>query len=82
MLLLFLRAQRTNRWVLLAFGLAAIAGDRRLFKMHDAVILTPQLHLTLQLAFLVVAALVAARPDVEQEPEALPVPEAAAPPTG
>jgi hypothetical protein len=82
LLLLFLRAQRTNRWVLLAFGLAAIAGDRRLFKMHDAVILTPQLHLTLQLAFLVVAALVAARPDAEQEPAAPPAPEAAAPSVG
>jgi hypothetical protein len=80
LLVLFLRAQRTNRWALLAFGLAAIAGDRRLFKMHDAAILTPQLHLTLQLAFLVVAALVAARPDAAQNPTAPPAPEAVAPP--
>jgi hypothetical protein len=82
LLLLFLRAQRTNRWALLAFGLAAIAGDRRLFKMHDAHILTPQLHLSLQLAFLVVAALVAARADAEQKPTAAPAPEAAAPAAG
>ena len=30
LLLLFLRAQRTNRWALLAFGVFDIAGDRRL----------------------------------------------------
>ena len=35
LLLLFLRAQRTNRWALLAFGVFAIAGDRRLFAFSE-----------------------------------------------
>jgi len=74
LLLLFLRAQRTNRFALLAFGLFAIAGDRRLFMLPNAVVLTPHLHLTMQLAFLVVAALVAARPD-EDRPRSSGVPE-------
>jgi hypothetical protein len=63
LLLLFLRAQRTNRWALLAFGVFAIAGDRRLFIIPGAKVFTPQLHLALQLAFLVVAAVITARPD-------------------
>jgi hypothetical protein len=62
LVLLFLRAQATNRWALLVFGLVAIAGDRRLFAARDAVLLTPHLHLTMELAFLVVTALVVARP--------------------
>jgi len=66
LLLLFLRAQRTNRWALLVFGVAAIAGDRRLFTITNAVVLTPQLHLAIQVAFLVIAALVVARPPDEQ----------------
>jgi hypothetical protein len=63
LLLLFLRAQRTNRWALLAFGVFAIAGDRRLFALPGAKIFTPHLHLALELAFLVVAAVVVAHPD-------------------
>jgi hypothetical protein len=63
LLLLFLRAQATNRFALLAFGLFAIAGDRRLFASSGAVLLTPHLHLAVELAFLVVAALVVARPE-------------------
>jgi hypothetical protein len=66
LLLLFLRALRTDRWSLLVFGLFAICGDRRLFAMPGAKLLTPQLHLALQLAFLVVAALVVARPDEKE----------------
>jgi hypothetical protein len=68
LLLLFLRAQRTNRWALLGFGVLAIAGDRRLFTLPNAVVLTAQLHLTMQLAFLVVAALVAAQPEDDVQP--------------
>jgi phage shock protein PspC (stress-responsive transcriptional regulator) len=63
LLLLFLRARRTDRWSLLAFGLFSIAGDRRLFRMLNAQLLTAQLHLTLQLAFLAIAALVVAGGD-------------------
>ena len=63
LLLLFLRAQRIDRWALLVLGLFAIVGDRRLFTLPGAKVLTPQLHLTLQLAFLVVTALVIARPE-------------------
>ncbi len=66
LLLLFLRAQRTNRWALLVFGVAAIAGDRRLFTTANAAVLTPQLHLAIQVAFLVIAALVVAHPPDEQ----------------
>ena len=71
LLLLLLRAQRTDRWSLLGFGLFAICGDRRLFATPGAKLLTPQLHLALQLAFFVVAALVIARPD-EKEGQAQP----------
>jgi len=67
LLLLFLRAQRTDRWALLAFGLFAICGDRRLFNIPGAKLLTPQLHLTLELAFLVVAAMVVAHPDESKQ---------------
>jgi hypothetical protein len=66
LLLLFLRAQRTNRWGLLAFGVFTIAGDRRLFSPAGTVF-NPTLHLTLQIAFLVVAALIIARPDDGEE---------------
>ena len=62
LLLLFLRAQRTNRWALLAFGVFTIAGDRRLFTLSGAKIFTPGLHLALELAFLVVAAVITADP--------------------
>jgi hypothetical protein len=68
LLLLFLRAQRTNRWALLAFGVFAIAGDRRLFAMSGAKIFTPVLHLALEIAFLVVAAVVTADPDERAAP--------------
>ena len=47
LLLLFLRAQRTNRWTLLVLGLFAIAGDRQLFTIPGATVFTPQLHFTL-----------------------------------
>ena len=71
LLLLFLRAQRTNRWGLLAFGVFAIAGDRRLF-WPAGTVFNPMLHLTLQIAFLVVAALIIARPDDGEEPAPVP----------
>jgi len=67
--LLFVRAQRTNRWGLLALGVFAIAGDRRLFE-PGAKVVNPMLHLTLQLAFLVVAAVIVARAD-DADPAAL-----------
>jgi hypothetical protein len=74
LLLLFLRAQATNRWALLMFGLFAVAGDRRLFASSGAVVLTPYLHLTLELAFLVVAALVVAEAPGGEQPAAAPQP--------
>jgi glycosyl transferase family 87 len=72
LLLLFLRARRTDRWGLLVFGLFSIAGDRRLFSMPNAQILTPYLHLQLQVAFLLVTALVIGRGD--DAPAASPAP--------
>jgi len=81
LLLLFLRARATNRWALLLFGLFALAGDRRLFAMPNAVILTPHLHLALELAFLVVAALVVAQPTDGEQPVAAPHPATTHPAT-
>jgi hypothetical protein len=63
LLMLFLRAQRTNRWGLLAWGVFAIAGDRRLFDHPFSSLINPQLHLAVQLAFLVTAAVIVARGD-------------------
>jgi hypothetical protein len=74
LLLLFLRARRTNRWALLAFGVFTIAGDRRLFTFPDARLFTPKLQLALELAFLAVTALVVAGGD-----ESKPLAETAAP---
>jgi hypothetical protein len=74
LLLLFLRAQRTNRWALLVFGVVAIAGDRRLFTLPGAKVFTPHLHLALELAFLVMTALVVARPDEGEGADAAPAP--------
>jgi Glycosyltransferase family 87 len=74
LLLLFLRARRTNRWALLAFGVFTIAGDRRLFALPNACLFTPQLQLALELAFLATTALVVAGGD-----EGKPLAEAIAP---
>jgi len=63
LVLLLLRARRTNRWALLAFGVFTIAGDRRLFTFPNAHFLTYQLQLALELAFLAVTALVVASGD-------------------
>ena len=76
LLLLFLRAQRTNRWGLLVWGVFAMCGDRRLFDHPHGTLMSPETHLAIQLAFLVVAAVVVARSD-EGEPT-----ERSAPPSG
>ena len=73
LVLLFLRARRTNRWALLAFGVFMIAGDRRLFSFPNAHIFTPQFQVALEMGFLAVTALVVAGGD-----ESKPLPEAAA----
>jgi hypothetical protein len=65
LLLLFLRARRTDRWALMAFGVFTIAGDRRLFTFPNAHLFTPRLQLALELAFLAIAALVIAGGDEE-----------------
>ena len=66
LVLLFLRARRTDRWALLAFGVFTIVGDRRLFTFPNAHLLTPQLQLGLELAFLVITALVVAGGDEDK----------------
>jgi hypothetical protein len=71
LLLLFLRAQRTNRWGLLVFGVFAICGDRRLFDHPHGTLLSPEVHLAIELVFLVAAAAVVARSD-EGERQAQP----------
>jgi hypothetical protein len=68
LVLLLLRARRTNRWALLAFGIFTIAGDRRLFTFPNAHFLTAQLQLALELSFLTVTALVVAGGDESQAP--------------
>ena len=68
--LLFLRPRRTDRWALLAFGVFTIAGDRRLFTFPSPHLLTPQLQLALELAFLAITALVVGIGD-ESEPLAV-----------
>ena len=77
LLLLFLRAQRTNRWGLVAWGVFAIAGDRRLFDHPFSSVMNPQLHLAVQLAFLVTAAIVVARSDDSEGAAPAPAPQAA-----
>jgi hypothetical protein len=69
LLLLFLRAQRTNRWALLVFGVFAICGDRRLFDHPHGTLMSPEVHLAIELAFLVVTAVVVARSE-ESDPTA------------
>jgi hypothetical protein len=74
LVLLLLRARRTDRWALLAFGVFAIAGDRRLFTFPNAHFFTPPLQLAVELAFLAITALVVATGD-----EIKPLAEPAAP---
>lgn len=62
LLMLFLRARKNDRWALLAFGLFAILGDRRLFENYDAAFFNPTTHIMLQLAFLIAAAVAVAEP--------------------
>jgi hypothetical protein len=64
LLMLFLEARRTDRWGTLAFGLVAIVGDRTLFsgEVPPLGFLNPTMHLALELAWLVVAAVEVARP--------------------
>lgn len=62
LLMLFLRARKTDRWALLAFGLFAVMGNRQLFERPEAALFNPTTHIMLQLAFLVAAAIVVAEP--------------------
>jgi hypothetical protein len=62
LLMLFLRARKTDRWALLALGLFAIVGDRRLFENYEAALFNPTTHIMLQLAFLIAAAIAVAEP--------------------
>ena len=64
LLLLFLRARTTGRYGLLALGLFAIVGDRDLFTMAGAHILTSTFHVALQLAWLILVAIEIAAPSV------------------
>jgi hypothetical protein len=57
LMLLLIRARTTGRYGLLALGLIAIVGDRAFFAAKDAHILTPGLHLALQVAWLVLVAI-------------------------
>jgi glycosyl transferase family 87 len=76
LLLLFLEARRTDRWGTLAFGLVAIVGDRPFFADLLA-FLNPTMHLALEVAWLVVAAVEIARPsDAARSSEVAPPVEA------
>ena len=56
-MLLLIRARTTGRYGLLVLGLIAIVGDRAFFAAKDAQILTPTLHVALQVAWLVLVAI-------------------------
>jgi len=68
LLLLFLRARRLNRWALLGFGVFAVFGDRQTFANPQAALFNPTVHIMLQLAFLVIAALAVAEPPPPRAP--------------
>jgi hypothetical protein len=57
---LFVRARKTGRFALLGLGLLAVIGERNLFNAPDARFLTPAVHLMLQIAFVIGAAITAA----------------------
>jgi hypothetical protein len=56
-LMFFLRARRSGKWSMLAFGLVAIVGDRELFTTGLLGLFNPFTHLALEFAWLVVAAI-------------------------
>ncbi|MFZ5890626.1 MAG: glycosyltransferase family 87 protein [Myxococcota bacterium] len=62
LLLVFLRARRLDRWALLGLGVFAMFADRRSFANVDALLFNPTMHIMVQLAFLVAAALAIAEP--------------------
>ncbi len=62
LLLLFLRARQVDRWGLLGFGLVVVFGDRQSFANPEAALFNPTVHISLQLAFLAVAAVAVAQP--------------------
>ena len=68
--MLFLEARRTDRWGALAFGLVAIVGDRAIFAGDSNLlgIFNPTVHLALELAWLVYAAIEIARPSEVARP--------------
>jgi hypothetical protein len=78
LLLLFIEAQRTDRWSTLVFGLFAIVGERELFNSSVLNLFNPPIHLSLQFAWLVVVAVDLARqaPAVSATPEAEALPQA------
>ena len=67
LVVMFLRAQKDQRWGLLALGLIAIVGERELYGTPGMGILTPHFRIGLQLAFLVLCAIVVAAGDPRQE---------------
>jgi hypothetical protein len=67
LVVMFLRAQKDQRWGLLALGLIAIVGERELYGTPGMGILTPHFRIGLQLAFLVLSAIVVAAGDPQQE---------------
>jgi Glycosyltransferase family 87 len=71
LLVMFLRARVDERWGVLGLGLVAIVGERDLYGVAGNTLFTPHLHIMLQLAFLVLSALVVAGGDpVERGREA------------
>ena len=60
LMLMFLRAQKDQRWVILALGLIAIVGEREIYGTPGMGFLTPHLRILLQVAFLVLSAIVIA----------------------
>lgn len=73
LILLFLRARTSDRWAVLALGVVALLVDRHLFA-DPGLFLVPSVHIALQAAFLLLAALEAAHPaDAEPGTASFPV---------
>jgi hypothetical protein len=80
LLLLFVAALRTRRFALLGLGLFSICGDRSVFRHAEADLFSPWMHVVLEVAFIVLAALAIASPDGAEGPTAAsPLPARATP---
>ena len=60
LVVMFLRARQSGRWGVLAIGLIGIIGDRQIYQAPEPALLTPTFHIAIQVAFLILSAVVVA----------------------